>query len=142
MRQSGFTLIEMLLVLAVLMTVIGIAIPSYQTVETAKEEDRFFDLLLRDIYFAQSEAYRSKTSVMVVFREAEHTYEVVRNFQKVLPPRKMPPSVGIEKTSNIDGVYFTANGSVTKAGTMRFSTSSGERTMVVHLGKGRVVFSE
>lgn len=132
----------MLLVLAVLMTVVGIAIPSYRTFETEKEEDRFFDLLLRDIHYAQSETYRSRTSVMVVFRETERTYEVVQNFKKLLPTRKLPPSVAIKKTSNIDGVYFTANSSVTSAGTMRFSTSTGERTMVIHLGKGRVVLSE
>jgi type II secretory pathway pseudopilin PulG len=132
----------MLLVLAVLMTVIGIAIPSYRTFETAQEEDRFFDLLLRDVYFAQSEAYRSQASAMVVFRQAEQKYEVVRNYQSGLLSRKVPPSVRILKTSNIDGVYFTANGTVASAGTMRFSTSSGERTMVVHLGKGRVVISE
>ncbi|WP_280513366.1 competence type IV pilus minor pilin ComGD [Planococcus glaciei] len=142
LKQGGFTLLEMLLVLAVLMTVVGIAIPSYRTFETEQQEDRFFDLLLRDIYYAQSETYRSKTSVMVVFRENDRTYEVIQNFRKLLPARKLPPSVSILKTSNIDGVYFTANGSVTSAGTMRFATSTGERSMVIHLGKGRVVFSE
>ncbi|MCP2034941.1 competence protein ComGD [Planomicrobium sp. HSC-17F08] len=135
-------MLEMLLVLAILMTMVGIAIPSYRTFETEQQEDRFFDLLLRDIYYAQSETYRSKTSVMVVFRQSDRTYEVIQNFRKLLPTRKLPPSVSILKTSNIDGVYFTANGSVTSAGTMWFSTSTGERSMVIHLGKGRVVFSE
>ncbi|MDN7245753.1 competence type IV pilus minor pilin ComGD [Planococcus shenhongbingii] len=142
LKETGFTLIEMLLVLAVLMTVVGIAIPSYRTFEIDKEEDRFFDLLLRDIYFAQSESYRTKAPVMVVFREADHTYEVIWNLKKGLPPRKIPLSVKVKKTSNINGVYFTANGSVSSSGTIYFSTSTGDKSMVVHLGKGRVVFSE
>ncbi|MGK7377761.1 competence type IV pilus minor pilin ComGD [Planococcus sp. 1R117A] len=142
LKETGFTLIEMLLVLAVLMTVVGIAIPSYRTFEADKEEDRFFDLLLRDIYFAQSESYRTQAPVMVVFREADHAYEVIWNLKKGLPPRKIPLSVKVKKTSNINGVYFTANGSVSSAGTIYFSTSTGDKSMIVHLGKGRVVFSE
>jgi competence protein ComGD len=107
-----------------------------------REEARFFEGLLHDIYFAQSETYRTQASAMVVFRETGGTYEVVQNFQALLPPRKLPATVRLKKTSNITGVYFTANGSVTTAGTLRFDTGGGERTLVVHLGKGRVVLSE
>lgn len=132
----------MLLVLMAVMVLAGIAVPSYRALAVDREEARFFDLLLHDIYFAQSETYRTQASAMVVFREAGGTYEVVQNFQTLLPPRKLPASVRLKKTSNITGVYFTANGSVTTAGTLRFDTGGGERLLVVHLGKGRVVLSE
>jgi competence protein ComGD len=132
----------MLLVLMAVMVLAGIAVPSYRTLAVDREEARFFEGLLHDIYFAQSETYRTQASAMVVFRETGGTYEVVQNFQALLPPRKLPATVRLKKTSNITGVYFTANGSVTTAGTLRFDTGGGERTLVVHLGKGRVVLSE
>lgn len=132
----------MLLVLMAVMVLAGIAVLSYRTLAVDREEARFFEGLLHDIYFAQSETYRTQASAMVVFRETGGTYEVVQNFQALLPPRKLPATVRLKKTSNITGVYFTANGSVTTAGTLRFDTGGGERTLVVHLGKGRVVLSE
>lgn len=132
----------MLLVLMAVMVLAGITVPAYRIAAVDREEERFFDLLLHDIYFAQSESYRSKASAMVVFREASGTYEVIRNFEQLMPPRAMPETVQLKKTSNLNGVYFTANGSVTSAGTLRFGTSEGERALVVHLGKGRVILTE
>nr|WP_255473423.1 competence type IV pilus minor pilin ComGD [Planomicrobium sp. CPCC 101110] len=140
--KAGFTLIEMLLVLSVLMTVAAIAVPAYWTYEERREEERFFGLLLHDIYYAQSESYRLERATMVVFREGSHSYEVAADI--LLPPlvRKLPESVELKKTSNLNEIYFGANGSVSKSGTMRFETSTGERTLIVYLGKGRVVLSE
>lgn len=124
------------------MVLAGIAIPTYRTAAAEREEARFFEGLVHDIYFAQSETYRTQASAMVVFREASNTYEVVQNFQALLPPRPLPASVRLKRISNINGVFFTANGSVTAAGTLRFETGSGEIALTVHLGKGRVVLSE
>ena len=132
----------MLLVLAVLMTVVSIAIPTYRTFETKQEERRFFQLLVHDIYFAQSESYRLQSAVMVAFRESSQSYDVVLNIHEAPIKRKMPQSVKLKKTSNITEIYYSANGSILKSGTMRFETSTGERTLVVYLGKGRVILSE
>lgn len=134
-------MLEILLVLSLVMTVSGLAIPSYQALSVKKEEDRFFDGLIRDIYFAQAESYRTKTSVMVVFREQEGKYEVVQSFTSILPARKLPATVKLKADSNLKSISFSANGSVTNAGTLLFHTSVGEKSLIVHLGKGRLVFS-
>lgn len=132
----------MLLVLAILMTVVGIAIPTYRTIEADKEEQRFFDLLQRDIYLAQSESYRNRTSVRLVFIEGNQKYEVLLSYGGKLVTRKLPDSVQLKKNSTIQSVLFTQNGSVSASGTLRFATSTGERAAIIHLGKGRVVISE
>ncbi|WKA56378.1 competence type IV pilus minor pilin ComGD [Planococcus shixiaomingii] len=139
---NGFTLIEMLLVLAVLMTVVSIAIPSYRVHEARQEEQRFFQLLLHDIYFAQSESYRLESSVMVAFRESSQSYEVVTSLLQQPSVRKLPKTVSLKKTSNLTEIYYGKNGTASKSGTLRFETSTGERTLTVYLGKGRVVLSE
>ncbi len=131
----------MLLVLSLVMTVAVLSIPSYQAIAAKKEEARFFDNFIRDVYYAQSESYRTKTSVMVVFREQEGKYEIIQSFKAILPARQLPPTLKLKSTSNLKSISFSANGSVTNAGTLLFSTSSGEKSLIVHLGKGRLVFS-
>lgn len=131
----------MLLVLAVLMTVVGIAIPTYKTFEIEKEEQRFFELLLHDIYFAQSESYKTQSPVAIMFRENPQSYEIVRNIHDKISDREFPGTVSLNKTSNITEIVYWSNASVLASGTLKFRTSTGEKTIVVHLGKGRVVYS-
>ncbi|MGI2326590.1 competence type IV pilus minor pilin ComGD [Planococcus sp. YIM B11945] len=142
LKERGFTLIEMVLVMAILMAVVGILIPTYRTFETEKEEQRFFQLLIHDIYFAQSESYRTQTAVAVKFREGASNYEVVQNLYAPLATRKLPKTVTVKKSSNITEIYFRSNGAIRSSGTIRFGTSKGERSLIVHLGNGRVVLSE
>nr|WP_281258864.1 competence type IV pilus minor pilin ComGD [Planomicrobium soli] len=142
LNEGGFTLLEMLLVLAILMTVVAIAIPAYWKHEVRQEEQRFFRLLLHDIHYAQSESYRSQRAAMVVFRGTSQSYEVVTDIFQPAVTRKLPESVTIKRTSNLNEIYYGANGSVSRSGTLRFETSAGERVLVVYLGKGRVVLSE
>ena len=131
----------MLLVLSLLMTVSLMAVPSYQTIAAERAELRFFDSLMRDIYYAQSESYRTKAPIMVVFRETEGRYEVVQSFKVILPARKLPATVKLKASSNLKAVSFSANRSVSAAGTLLFDTSEGEKSLTVHIGKGRLVFS-
>lgn len=132
----------MLLVLTILMAVAAISIPGYQNLIVKKEEQRFFDVLQQDVYFAQSESYSLQKTSKLVFRETAGTYELFTNLRYGGLSRKLPDSVTLQKTSNLNEIYFNSNGSVVQSGTLRFLTSSGEKAMVVHLGKGRVVFSE
>lgn len=132
----------MLLVMAILMTVVSIAIPAFRIYEARQEERQFFQLLIHDIYFAQSESYRLESSVMVAFREGSQSYEVVTTILQQPITRKLPKTVKVKKTSNLTEIYYGASGSVMKSGTLRFETSTGERTLTVYLGKGRVVLSE
>ncbi|WP_353048283.1 competence type IV pilus minor pilin ComGD [Planococcus sp. ISL-110] len=141
-KEQGFTLLEMLLVLVVLMAIVSVSIPGYQAFAVKKEEQRFFDVLQQDIYFAQSQSYSLGKTAKVVFRETKGTYEIFTDLQSVVSSRKLPDSVALKKTSNLNEIYFNSNGSVVQSGTFRFATSSGEKTLVVHLGRGRVVFSE
>lgn len=132
----------MLLVLAVLVTISAISISGYRSFTVQKEEQRFFEILHQDIYFAQSQSYALNMTAKVTFRESKGTYEVFTDLQSVAVSRKLPQSVQLKKTSNLNEIYFNDNGTVVQSGTFRFSTSSGEKTLVVHLGGGRVVFSE
>nr|WP_285228735.1 competence type IV pilus minor pilin ComGD [Planococcus sp. ISL-109] len=141
-QQGGFTLIEMLLVLSVLGVVSSLALSSAVLHEERREEQRFFALLEQDIHYAQSQSYALSSSVMLVFREGKLGYEVMYGLNRPGFSRPMPSTVSLSKTSNIREVYFTPSGSIRQPGTLRFATSRGERTVTIHLGKGRVVVSQ
>ncbi|WP_257785579.1 competence type IV pilus minor pilin ComGD [Planococcus maritimus] len=140
--SSGFTLLEMLLVLMVVGIGASLVIASAAPLEKKREEDRFFALLEQDIHYAQSQSYAQKTSVMLVFWDNKLGYEVMYSLSRPIYARSIPKSVTLTKASNISVVHFTPSGSIFQPGTMRFSTSSGERTVTIHLGKGRVVVSK
>ncbi|WP_272941512.1 competence type IV pilus minor pilin ComGD [Planococcus donghaensis] len=142
LNEKGFTLLEMLLVLVVLVTISAISISGYRSFMVQKEEQRFFEILRQDIYFAQSQSYALNMTAKIIFRESKGTYEVFTDLQLVAVSRKLPQSIQLKKTSNLTEIYFNENGTVVQSGTLRFSTSRGEKTLVVHLGGGRVVFSE
>ncbi|TWT08187.1 competence protein ComG [Planococcus sp. CPCC 101016] len=133
---------EMLLVLLMLMTIVAISITGYQAFLVKKEEQRFFETLHQDIYFAQSQSLSLKKTAKLVFRDTKGAYEIFTDLQSVVLSRKLPKSVTLKNTSNLTEINFNSNGSVVQSGTLRFATSSGEKTLVVHLGGGRVVFSE
>ncbi|ANU21659.1 hypothetical protein BBI15_03325 [Planococcus plakortidis] len=133
---------EMLLVLMAVGISASLVVASAASLERKREEDRFFALLEQDIHYAQSQSYSLGTSVVVVFRVAKPGYEVVYGLTRPGYARAMPESIRLNASSNLREVYFMANGSIHQPGTMRFSTSSGERTVTVHLGKGRVVVSK
>ena len=133
---------EVLLVLAILMAGLGIGLPAYNKFTVQKEEDQFFQLLRNDIYYAQSEAYLRDTSVTLIFRPNSDRYDVYHTIKSYLVSRAVPDSVTPIGSSNLTQIVFGSTGSISKSGTLKFITSSGERTVIVHLGKGRVVISE
>ena len=135
-------MLEMLLVLVVLMAILAITIPGYQGLAVKKEEQRFFEILQQDVYYAQSQSLESKQVVKIAFRETKRAYDVYMDTHIPGQTRKLPDSVTLKKSSNLSEIKFNDSGSVVQSGTFHFGTSSGEKTMVVHLGGGRVVFSE
>ncbi|MBU9672772.1 competence protein ComG [Planococcus sp. CP5-4] len=131
--------------LLVLMTVgisASLVVASAAPLERKREEDRFFALLEQDIHYVQSQSYSLETSVVLIFRDGKPGYEVMYGLNHPGYSRSMPKSVSLSAASNLREVYFTPSGSIRHPGTMRFSTSRGERTVTVHLGKGRVVVSK
>ncbi|MEZ0480466.1 competence protein ComG [Planococcus sp. SSTMD024] len=120
----------------------SLVVGSAAALENKREEERFFALLEQDIHYAQSQSYLLKTSVVLFFWNDKPGYEVMYGLSRPGYARAMPKSISLNATSSLREVYFTPNGSIRQPGTMRFSTSSGERTVTVHLGKGRVVVSK
>lgn len=135
-------MIEMLLVLMAVGISASLVVASMASLEKKREEDRFFALLEQDIHYVQSQSYSLGTSVILVFRDHKPGYEVMYGVTRAGYARPMPESITLNASSNLSRIVFLSNGSIHQPGTMRFSTNGGERTVTVHLGKGRVVVSK
>jgi type IV fimbrial biogenesis protein FimT len=64
-RISGFTMIEMIIVMTIVAILLGIGVPSYKYVTTANRMSSDINGLLGDLQFARSEAIREGQAVTV-----------------------------------------------------------------------------
>lgn len=130
----------MLIVLSLLMATVFI-IPIYTSAAEDQTEQHFFETLIADIYFMQSESYRSGEWVQLNFGSDGQSYTISRSYSTKLVTRYMPADIRMDKTSYLKNIRFSPTGSIEAAGTIRFLTPEAQRVLTVHLGKGRVVLS-
>ncbi|MBM7705721.1 competence protein ComGD [Chryseomicrobium aureum] len=136
-NESGFTFPEALVVLLIATLVLSFSILySYRT-SIKIEETQFFLLLKQDILSAQVSSIEQKRPYAVNFSSAQNVYTIHSGINE-LKRVKFPDSVRFKDTSYLSIIQFTADGSITSFGTAIFITSKGDKTITVHIGKGRV----
>ncbi len=64
-QQSGFTLIELMVTLAVVVVLTVLAVPSFQTMLAARRVDAAADMLVSDFRFARSESVKRTNRVTI-----------------------------------------------------------------------------
>lgn len=64
-RQSGFTLVELMVTLAVVVVLIGLAVPSFQTLLVSQRLNTAADMLISDFRYARSEAIKRTNQVTI-----------------------------------------------------------------------------
>lgn len=66
MRQRGFTLIELIITMAVLAVVVSIAAPNFQSLMANQRVKAAADELLMSIMYARAEAIKTRSAIAVV----------------------------------------------------------------------------
>ncbi|MEG0260321.1 MAG: competence type IV pilus minor pilin ComGD [Lysinibacillus sp.] len=141
-NEKGFTLIEMLLVLFVVMSLTGIVMKL--TIKTAedKEMERFLTQLQLDIQYIQIDAMQRDTSLFIKFEEVPESYVVKKDFKTVLYRRLLPKNVTFARTSTLKTIHFTPTGNVRQFGSLIFITPKGNKRVTINIGKGRMRIDE
>lgn len=140
-KQGGFSLIEMLVVLSIVMVVTSITFLQLRPLVNQKHIDQFFEQFTDDIHLAQIYAIGHGKSVQVVFIESEPAYKIVAD-GKVLV-RKTLPQLFRLKTASLGGqVFFRSNGGISKSGTLNIYYGNRAFKIVFLLGEGRFYVSE
>ena len=137
--EQGFTLIEMLLVLFVVMCLTGIMTKMSMKVSEAKEIEHFFTQVQLDIQFIQMASVEQKDNYSIKFLAPATYYIIKKNSNIDVYERPYPKNVEfLSGKSTFVTFTYKANGNVSKAGTLFFKTPIGEKKVVVTLGAGRV----
>ncbi len=140
-NQKGFTLIEMLLVLAITMFICTIGISVGKKQLDRQIENRFIEQLKLDIELTHAMSFRYQGAAsLYVFDKIGEIQVYVPQISTVKPivVRKYPENIAYRYYSTLDHVIFTERQTVSRAGTMTFSVNGRKVELIVYLGEGRV----
>ncbi|MGY4690274.1 competence type IV pilus minor pilin ComGD [Salibacterium sp. K-3] len=139
MAERGHTLVEMIIVLAVLSIMTAVPILYLQSMNDKKTIDYFLDMLEEDLRTAQQLAYANQEWIYV--KETDHMYQIRKGayWEEPLLQRDIPENVSFQQnTLTFDEIGFKSNGNARKAGTVFVQTPYEQYKLVVLVGKGRV----
>lgn len=138
-NEQGFTLIEMLFVLFIVMCLTSIVTRISMKVIETKEIERFFTQLELDIQFIQMQSMQQREVVSIKFEAPTNRYIIKKDFYTIDYERPFPKNVEfLSGSSTFFTIIYNANGNVSRAGTLYFNTSDGLRKVIITLGAGRV----
>ncbi|TMW73780.1 competence type IV pilus minor pilin ComGD [Alteribacter natronophilus] len=122
--EKGYTLTEMLIVLAVLSVLVLIAAPAYKLPEKS-EEAAFISVFESDLYEAQIRALADGKPVHFLFDNSSSRY-TIRQDLEVVNVRSFPEGLVFqERTLGPRDLRYTANGDIYKAGSFIFRSEDG-----------------
>ena len=138
-NEQGFTLLEMIFVLFIVMCLTGIVTKLSMKVSEAKEIEHFFTQLQLDIHFTQMVSIERKEYFFIRFDGKTKSYSINDYKNEVFYERNFPKNTELlTSLSTLVLILYNENGNVSKAGTIYFKTPYGNKKVVITLGVGRV----
>ncbi|WP_062104692.1 competence type IV pilus minor pilin ComGD [Bacillus niameyensis] len=134
--EKGFTLIEMMIVLAVISIILSFSILTLKSFSEMIQKKMFVTQLESDLYYAHSYALNRRETVVFSFSILSNEYNAVTATGEVIFVRKLPHSIYIEKT-NLHSFSITPRGTVSNFGTVNFRHNQKTFKMTVYIGRGR-----
>lgn len=143
-KESGFTFLEMILVVAVLSIMTAIILPIGDKWIQAESEDDALQAFIAIVYNLQAYSMANYVATGLKFKDSGTEYiisylvdgevEVARNI--------FPKGMRLSGTSQLKEIEFHGNGDILKSGTMAFLTSSGIIEIRFQFQRGRMIIYE
>jgi len=140
-NQDGFTMVESLIVLVVIVLFAQLSIVSIGKFYQRVEKNLFFDQLKTDIYYAKARAINEKSSMIFEFFPQLNKYEVYMYQDEQRIVREFPDKVRIKRT-NLQRIYFRETGTMSSFGTVTFDYDGKEIKLIFNIGQGRFYVEE
>lgn len=141
--NKGFTLIEALLVLSIVIIISSISLIQLRPLHESKKIDHFLEQLQNDIFFSQQYAISHNEGAKLLFSVNGSYYRLSRgNSNEIIFHRKIDPSIKIILTTLGSNLVFTSNGNIQRAGEILFKYRDTTYVVTFLLGKGRFYVSQ
>lgn len=139
-EEAGFTLVELLLVLAIISVILLIAVPPALSAYETKQKELFFDLLEADLLNSQSYSMQQGNILHLIFREDHYfLYNPQEESERII--RYYPNDLRANNFVNTR-ISFNQKGSVIPVTTLILSSDVARVKLVFPLGKGRFYVEE
>ena len=136
-NNDGYTLIEMIVVLAILSTIVGISLVSFQSLSTSLNEKNFLSKLENELYFCQQYAISTGRQTNC-FIDNNQKVIAIRQTGKILFQYSFDPSVSFERgTLGLHEIEFNPKGNIRKSGTVFINVNNNTYRLVFWIGRGR-----
>lgn len=137
-NERGYTLVEIVLVLFVVMTLTAIVTKFSLQVVEAKEIERFFSQIQLDLQYIQTYSMHEKEYIFMKFEGSSNRYSIKKDFYTNVYIRPFPKGVELlSDRSTVQTIRFNFKGNVMTPGTVYFKTPMGTKKVVITLGRGR-----
>ncbi|KJE28089.1 hypothetical protein LG52_565 [Geobacillus kaustophilus] len=137
-HNGGFTLLEMLIVLAVVLLLAALAVPTLGGAMRKQEEAYMLAVLRADLYRAQQYAIAHRADVSIFFTDGGAEYKAVEAASgRQVVVRSLPSPWRFRLVTLRNPLVFTDNGNIEKAGTVWVRGGKSNYRLTFLLGKGR-----
>lgn len=139
-QSKGFTLVEVMLVMAIFSIILMLTVPSFRPTDKRYEGEAFFQQLEDDLFLAQQIALSESTTVVVKFNPVHQFYLVQYISGKVIKRRDIPSSLSFYSNYENHQFHFNQYGNISLAGRLFFhdvKENKPLRTYILQLGNGR-----
>ncbi|MFZ3590319.1 competence type IV pilus minor pilin ComGD [Bacillus sp. DJP31] len=137
-KENGFTMIEMLIVLLIVMTIVTLSYFQLRTVYEEQIIKNFLEELQEDIWLVQEYAISHSQTVELSFHDQEKYYDIRESgLRKLILKRPIHPQLKIRLLTVTNPIKFLANGNINRPGTMYVEYNLQKYKIVFQLGRGR-----
>ncbi|MEK3981227.1 competence type IV pilus minor pilin ComGD [Psychrobacillus sp. FSL K6-2836] len=140
-NEKGFTMIEMLLVLSIVMVVSSSVLFITSTKMKDMEEDRFFRQLHLDILRLQAISIGENRYTYLNFPNNRTQYKA-ESAGIVWFENDLPKNMRLSNESTLKVITFHPNGNIYSFGSLLFETDRGEKGITLYIGRGVINYEK
>lgn len=143
MNNKGFTLVEMLLVLSIVLVISSVTIIQFKPHRNFLDKHIFLSQFQSDLYYAQQYAISHQEDV-IIFIDINQKRYYLRTMSNapILLERYYPPSVSWRPGSLPLTIKFLPDGNVSQFGSLTIFIGDISYKLTILLGKGRFYIVE
>ena len=136
-NSNGFTLIEMLLVLSIVLLISSIVFQITLSLSERRVVDQFFEQVMLDIQEIQALAIAKNEPFNIqLYNNHYKGYGIFSG--EIIFERDFPQNIKLDVTSNLKYFMVYPNGDVSNFGTIRFHTPFGDANLIIYIKEGRM----